>query len=184
MGFPGSGKTTVIALLIDILTKMKKKVLVTCFTNKALDNILIKVKKRGIKFVRISNNEKVVDPEIRSFILKKEELSSYQLAKDLITTTTVYGTTVCGINHILFGYQNYDYCIVDEACQILEPYILGPLMLSERFILVGDPYQVKKYLIKLNAIIKSEGNAPMSLFERLYSNHSEFGVQLYDQVIF
>jgi DNA replication ATP-dependent helicase Dna2 len=142
MGFPGSGKTTVIALIIDILIKLKKRVLVTTLTNNALDNILVKLKQKGINFARISNNEKVVDPQIRKNILKKDSFSSMSSAKEMLETTYVYGATVSGINHVVFGYLNLDYCIIDEACQILEPLILGALMLCEKFILVGDPYQV------------------------------------------
>lgn len=149
MGFPGSGKTTVIALLIDILSRMKKKVLVTALTNCALDNILVKLKKRNLKFVRISNNENVVDHQIRQNMLRTKDFDSIIKVKEMIENTTIYGTTVCGINHLLFGFINFDYCIVDEACQILEPFILGPLMLSEKFILVGDPFQVK--IIILNS---------------------------------
>jgi DNA replication ATP-dependent helicase Dna2 len=142
MGFPGSGKTTVIALIIDILIKLKKRVLVTALTNNALDNILVKLKQKGINFARISNNEKVVDPQIRKNILKKDSFSTMSSAKEMLETTYVYGATVSGINHVVFGYLNLDYCIIDEACQILEPLILGALMLCEKFILVGDPYQV------------------------------------------
>lgn len=182
MGFPGTGKTTVISFLIDILTKMKKRVLVTALTNNALDNILLKLQKRKLNFTRISNNEKVVDPLIRNNILKKENYSTISSVQDAMESTYVYGATVSGINHVVFGYLEFDYCIIDEACQILEPLILGPLMLSDRFVLVGDPYQVKFYLNKLNAIIRGEGHPPMSLFERLYSNHISLGVQLYDQV--
>lgn len=147
MGFPGSGKTTVIALLIDILSKMNKRVLVTALTNSALDNILVKLKKRNLKFVRISNNEKSVDHQIRQYILKKDQFTSIIKAKEMLESTNIYGTTVCGINHLLFGFLNFDYCIVDEACQIFEPFILGPLMLCEKFILVGDPYQVSLIIL-------------------------------------
>lgn len=35
------GKTTTMAALIELLTRMKKRVLVTSFTHSAIDNILI-----------------------------------------------------------------------------------------------------------------------------------------------
>ena len=82
-------------------------------------------------------------------MLRTKDFDSIIKVKEMIENTTIYGTTVCGINHLLFGFINFDYCIVDEACQILEPFILGPLMLSEKFILVGDPFQVK--IIILNS---------------------------------
>jgi DNA replication ATP-dependent helicase Dna2 len=42
-GYPGTGKTTTVAALISILTKLDKKVLFASFTNSAVDNLLIKL---------------------------------------------------------------------------------------------------------------------------------------------
>jgi flagellar biosynthesis GTPase FlhF len=44
-GYPGTGKTTTIAALIAILVNLGKRVLFTAFTNSAVDNLLLKVKK-------------------------------------------------------------------------------------------------------------------------------------------
>lgn len=42
----------------------------------------------------------------------------------------------------LFNKLDFDYCIVDEASQVLFTTCLGPLFLSEKFILVGDLEQL------------------------------------------
>lgn len=42
----------------------------------------------------------------------------------------------------LFSRRTFDYCIVDEASQITLPTCLGPLRFAEKFILVGDHYQL------------------------------------------
>jgi hypothetical protein len=46
------------------------------------------------------------------------------------------------INSELFSRRIFDYCIVDEASQITLPTCLGPLRFAEKFVLVGDHYQL------------------------------------------
>ena len=50
-GFPGSGKTTFISLLTRILYSLNKKILIVAHTNTAVDNILLKLKKKKFHFV-------------------------------------------------------------------------------------------------------------------------------------
>lgn len=40
------------------------------------------------------------------------------------------------------GKFKYDVCIMDEASQSLETLTLGPILLGEKFILIGDHLQV------------------------------------------
>ena len=47
---PGTGKTTVIAQLIKVLVAQRKSVLLTSYTNSAVDNILLKLKDLDIEF--------------------------------------------------------------------------------------------------------------------------------------
>jgi superfamily I DNA and/or RNA helicase len=42
----------------------------------------------------------------------------------------------------LFSRRVFDYCIVDEASQITLPTCLGPLRFAQKFVLVGDHYQL------------------------------------------
>lgn len=42
----------------------------------------------------------------------------------------------------LFSRRQFDYCIVDEASQITLPTCLGPLRYADKFILVGDHFQL------------------------------------------
>ena len=60
-GYPGTGKTTTIAALIGILTKLEKKVLFCCFTNSAVDNLLLKVAGHysSVDFLRIGSHDKI-----------------------------------------------------------------------------------------------------------------------------
>lgn len=42
----------------------------------------------------------------------------------------------------LFLRRHFDYCIVDEASQITLPTCLGPLRYADKFVLVGDHFQL------------------------------------------
>jgi DNA replication ATP-dependent helicase Dna2 len=65
LGTPGSGKTTAIVVLLQILAQMKRRVLLVSFTNSALDNVLKKLKQAGTQFVRIATNINQVDLSLR-----------------------------------------------------------------------------------------------------------------------
>lgn len=40
---------------------------------------------------------------------------------------------------------HFDYAIIDEASQTIEPLLLGPISLAEKFILIGDYFQVLEF---------------------------------------
>jgi len=64
----------------------------------------------------------------------------------------------------------FDYCIMDEASQINEPLALGPVLVSDKFVMIGDFYQ-------LNPLVKSplaeRKGLNISLFERLCRAHPQ-----------
>lgn len=76
----------------------------------------------------------------------------------------------------LFAIKHFSLCIVDEASQILEPYLVGLLSSDriDRFILIGDHKQ-------LPAVVAQSDDAPrlhncrQSLFERLLRQEREAG---------
>ena len=51
-------------------------------------------------------------------------------------------TTCLGTNHAVFARRTFDFCIIDEASQVLQPACFGPLLCAEKFVLVGDPLQL------------------------------------------
>ena len=84
---PGSGKTTVTATLIKILVILNKSVLITSFTNTAVDNILLKLKNDyGIDFIRLASNVFSVHNDILDnvpFISEKDIFSTKSQGKSL-----------------------------------------------------------------------------------------------------
>jgi DNA replication ATP-dependent helicase Dna2 len=59
LGMPGTGKTTVVAHLIQILVEMGKTVLLSAYTHSAVDTILAKLKDAKFGILRLGNVDKV-----------------------------------------------------------------------------------------------------------------------------
>lgn len=72
------------------------------------------------------------------------------------------GVTCSGVHHSLLKRMEFDVCIIDEACQIVLPSMLGPMLLAQRFVLVGDPMQ-------LPPIVSTERGRELKLDETLFS---------------
>lgn len=68
----------------------------------------------------------------------------------------------------LFKRRKFDYCIVDEASQITLPTCIGPLRNADKFVLVGDHFQLPPIVRKEAARV---GGLDVSLFRRLSDAH-------------
>ncbi|XP_054168216.1 DNA replication ATP-dependent helicase/nuclease DNA2-like [Oppia nitens] len=143
-GMPGAGKTQTIVALIRLLVALEQSVIITSYTHSAVDNILLKLKEYKIDFLRIGS-EKRVNPELLSYT-NASKTSSFKTLEQLLSfysSTQVVATTCYGVSsHPLFKRKVFDYCIVDEASQVLLPACLGPLFYCNRFLLVGDSRQL------------------------------------------
>ena len=56
---PGTGKTSTIVHTIKQLVAQGKSVLLTSYTNSAVDNVLLKLLQEGVKFLRLGRQESV-----------------------------------------------------------------------------------------------------------------------------
>ncbi|KAJ7095853.1 DNA replication factor Dna2-domain-containing protein [Mycena belliarum] len=94
LGMPGTGKTTVIAAIIQVLVGMGKTVLLTSYTHSAVDTILMKLKDTAdFGILRIGNVDKV-HPEIQQFTLNArrtpttvEQLEQQIMSPPVVATT-------------------------------------------------------------------------------------------------
>ncbi|KAK2737173.1 Tripartite DNA replication factor [Myotisia sp. PD_48] len=178
LGMPGTGKTTTIAQLILALVSQGKSVLLTSYTHTAVDNILLKIRGEKMRILRIGALGKI-HPEVQQFVdLATSPKSSIEELRDLYEKSNVVATTCLGVSHRIFNARTFDYCIVDEASQITLPVCLGPIRMAEKFILVGDHYQLPPLVQSREAI---EGGLDLSLFKLLCDTHPSSVVNLEHQ---
>jgi len=94
----------------------------------------------------------------------------------------------------LFTRRKFDYCIVDEASQITLPVCLGPLRFADKFVLVGDHFQLPPLVCRLSLFISiaqssycvgqvrsrgaRKGGLDISLFRRLSDAHPHAVIDL------
>lgn len=90
----------------------------------------------------------------------------------------VVATTCLSIDHALFSRRTFKYCIVDEASQITLPTCLGPLRFADKFILVGDHFQLPPLVRNRQA---RTGGLELSLFRMLSDAHPHAVVDLTEQ---
>jgi len=98
--------------------------------------------------------------------------------KDTLDSHYIYGTTCLQMNNNLLFCIKFDFCIMDEASQISEPLAVGPILLADKFVMIGDYNQ-------LNPLVKSslaeKKGMGISLFEKLCKEHSTHATVLKKQ---
>ena len=176
LGMPGTGKTTTIATAIKNIVKRGKSVLLASYTHSAVDTIVVKLKNLGFDILRLGQIDKV-HPEVKNFasLINVNEISSLDELDKKIMLPPVVATTCLGINNPIFSKRKFDYCIVDEASQITLPVCLGPIKFSDKFILVGDHYQLPPLVRNENA---RRFGLDISLFKILCERQPESVVSL------
>jgi DNA replication ATP-dependent helicase Dna2 len=178
LGMPGTGKTTTIAHIIRTLVAKGKSVLLTSYTHTAVDNILLKIRDDKIGILRLGASAKI-HHDVRQFAtLAAEPKESLEELERSWMEPPVVATTCLTINHPLFSRRIFDYCIVDEASQITLPVCLGPIRMAQKFILVGDHYQLPPLVQNKEAM---EGGLDVSLFKLLCEAHPQAVVSLEHQ---
>ena len=70
------------------------------------------------------------------------DASSFDAINYASEKARIVGATCYALNHPFFARKEFDVVLVDEAGQLTLPAILGPLLLSKTFVLVGDHHQL------------------------------------------
>ena len=89
---------------------------------------------------------------------------SFDEIKQTIDENYIYGVTCQSSGNPLLSCMNFDFCVMDEASQINEPLSIGPILLAEKFIMIGDYFQLNP-LVRSNLALKK--GLGVSLFEKL-----------------
>lgn len=195
-GPPGTGKTSIIIKnLVKELIDTQKSILVLAYTNRAVDELCEAIDnacggRQNLNFIRFGSKLSTSDEYHDNLIdvvmeAKEKELLALNKkfdraeVRNVIIQNNVYVSTVAsvGSKQNIFQVKTFDYIIVDEASQILEPQLVGILSKTSKFILIGDHKQLPA--ISLQSIEKSKTddtllesiglyNRKNSLFERLY----------------
>ncbi|KAG5033418.1 hypothetical protein JHK85_017400 [Glycine max] len=166
LGMPGTGKTSTLVHAVKALLIRGTSILLTAYTNSAVDNLLIKLKAQGIDFVRIGRHE-VVNEEVREHCLSAMNVQGVEDIKIRLEQVKVVAVTCLGISSPLLANTRFDVCIMDEAGQTTLPVSLGPLIFASTFVLVGDHYQLPPL------VQARENGMGISLFCRLSEAHPE-----------
>jgi DNA replication ATP-dependent helicase Dna2 len=168
-GPPGTGKTYTIARLVRALVASGERVLLSAYTNRAVDNALEALEEQGFTdFVRMGT-ESGVREDMRDALLPSRG-DPAELADRLRSAPVVAATTSTAGSRAM-RQLDFDVAVVDEASQLAEPDALAAINRADRFTLVGDHRQ-------LPPVVRAENDLSTSLFERLIEGHPGAAVAL------
>ncbi|MFW6382940.1 MAG: AAA domain-containing protein, partial [Haloferacaceae archaeon] len=176
-GPPGTGKTYTIAEIVHALIEDGKRVLLSAFTNRAVDNALEAVRERagetrgtdpGKGIVRVGT-ETGVRGDMQDLRLVRRGDPDDRAATLRDASVVAATTAACGSRAL--REESFDVAIVDEASQLTEPGTLAAINRADRFVLVGDHQQ-------LPPVVRAENGLRTSLFERLIDAHPDASVML------
>ncbi|MBO5699045.1 MAG: AAA family ATPase [Bacteroidaceae bacterium] len=198
IGPPGTGKTNVAlrSMVQEFLTQScmageRKDLLISAYTNRAVDEICLMLHAANIDFVRLGIEQtcaEAVRPNL--FSVKTEHLKNRAEVKNFLEQTQiVVGTIATLSSHTeLFNVKSFDLAIIDEASQVLEPQIL-PLLTHpravKRFVMIGDHKQLPAVVMQRTSqtVVKDEAlinigltDLRNSLFERLHRFVEQAGI--------
>jgi len=149
-GPPGTGKTYTIARTVQALIEQGERVLLSAFTNRAVDNALEAVLEQGVDetaIVRVGT-ESGIRPDMQELHLEQAGDPGERIAELRGASLVAATTASCGSR--VMREEQFDVALVDEASQLTEPATLAAINLADRFVLVGDHEQ-------LPPVVQAEG---------------------------
>lgn len=192
IGPPGTGKTSfgMLNTLQEELREDGSKVLIVSYTNRSVDEICSKLYPH-IHFIRIGGEASSSQVYRKNMLATMvSECTSVAELRNRITSARVLVGTISAVsaNLSVIGRSRFSLCIVDEASQVLEPYLLPLLSLSHdgvvcirKFVMIGDHKQLSAVVQqkKKESIVEDKSlndieltDCRNSLFERLLRRYS------------
>lgn len=154
-------KNKLILLIVKLLYEKNNTILLCSHSNNSIDNILLFFKENNFSdFLRIGSNKKSVDSGLVENVLDTKQYKTVNEWKEFINNKKIIATTTLSIGNSFFQNKEFDYCLIDESDSIFEGELIGPLLISKKFILLGDEGQVT-----LRSV--SNEKHPVTLFNRL-----------------
>jgi DNA replication ATP-dependent helicase Dna2 len=192
-GPPGTGKTSVIAEIVQRLCEQGQRVMLAAFTNQAVDNMLKRIDTVSVgEYVRLGY-ERSVDDAVRDHLLQSlvERQQSRQdtraTVRQILHKAPVIASTTATWSSDKYNPPSsgdiednhedallqFDVAIIDEAGQLTLPAILGALRFAKRFILVGDEKQLPPLVLSKEAINEGLGDSLFSALKRLDDGYTK-----------
>lgn len=186
-GPPGTGKTSLAArnIIEQLALYIDSPLLVVAYTNRAVDELCEVIEELGDlagQYLRIGSRYST-DERFRSKLLDVaiSEMNNRKTILDFIRSRKIVCGTLSSIlgKEEIFGLLHFEYVLVDEASQILDPQMIHLISRVNRFILIGDHNQLPAVVTQSpeqTKVSDPEMNAAgifdlrYSLFERLYKN--------------
>ena len=174
-GPPGTGKTYTLARIVRALVADGEQVLLSAFTNRAVDNAIEALVDQGFTDIVRVGTESGVREDMQRFRLDQRG-DPDERAATLADASVVAATTAsCGSRVV--RERSFDTAVVDEAGQLTEPGTLAATTLAERFVLIGDHQQLPP-VVRAEDTGEGAADLSQSLFERLIEAYPEAGVML------
>lgn len=182
-GPPGTGKTHVVAEIARRAIARGERVLVAAFTNQAVDNVLLRLREKGVEdFVRLGHELSIapalrghrLSERTRAALLETHVMKRDDEIADLVAANaapldparlraTLFRAPLVATTTATWSAErfdetgdvlSFDLAIVDEASQLTVPALLGALRFAHRFVLVGDDRQLPPLVISAKAAVQ------------------------------
>ncbi len=150
-GPPGTGKTYTIATLVREFLARDERVLLSAFTNRAVDNALEAIEEQGVADLVRVGTETGVREDMQEYRL--ENVGGPHEQADRLGAASLVAATTSSCGSRVMRSQDFDVVLVDEASQLTEPGALAAINRGARFVLVGDHHQ-------LPPVVQSGGRSP------------------------
>jgi DNA replication ATP-dependent helicase Dna2 len=177
-GPPGTGKTYTLGQIVRALVERGDRVLLSAFTNRAVDNAIEALEDQGFTDIVRIGTESGVREDMQSYRLQTAG-DPGECVQELREASVVAATTAsCGSR--VLREQEFDAAVVDEAGQLTEPGTLAATALADRSVLVGDHHQLPPVVQAEDEIAGDERCATLgeSLFQRLIEAVPDASVML------
>ena len=195
VGPPGTGKTSMAMRFVteELLTDPDACLLITAYTNRAVDEICGMLEDANLDYIRMGNPNSC-DPRFGKKLLTNlsEDGVKLEEIRKLIDKCRIFvaTTTMLQSKPFIFELKHFSAAIVDEASQIIEPAIVGILAghrdgrcFIDKFILIGDHKQLPAVVrqeadvssVRDNPLLEGIGisNCRDSLFHRLLRSETK-----------
>lgn len=112
---------------------------------------------------------KLLIQEVKSLRNQVKHLESYSIEKEIAKANVICGTPVA-LRDTLISEVEFDFSVIDEAGQCIEPMAWIVLEKAKRAVLVGDPFQLPPTIISDEAARKGLN---VSILERAFKSNIE-----------